>query len=521
MQFTDFVFLFLLLPIGCALFYHLAPRFGASVGLVLILCVSLLFYSTWGNRYLALLICSFSANFAASCVMLAAPDDRRALRRSTLYLGQAYNFGTLIWFKYRFIASIFRATSQSYTLIDAAIPVGISFYTFQQAILLVDAYHRDASVVAYMGDMRTLFGKIRGYLRHAFFVSFFPHLVIGPIVYLSEFEPQIASPNFGRAKRINLEVGVALVIVGLFKKIVIADRLAAVADAVFASPDASLSHMHISTATAWVAALAYCAQLYFDFSGYSDMALGSARMLGIRLPMNFYSPWRAIGIVDYYRRWNITLTRVIARFVYTPLSMSAARLAITSRWPRAAFNVTSVWVPLLINFEVIALWHGARLTFTLFGVIHGLWYVTETAVRSTRTFKAWRNMTSDRIRAMGGRIIFLAIMPLTFVLFRSTTLTSFTDIAGIMFHSVSGLPHLRDCALLGGAIAIIALLPNSMQLFENYRPGIATYPIIDDTPARMRFRWRPDLTWTVFMSGMLLSSLYSLAHQPPFLYMGF
>src|SRR5882757_621026 len=521
MQFTDFVFLFLLLPIGCTLFYRLTARFGASAGIVLLLCVSLLFYSTWGNRYLALLVCSFSVNFAAACTLLVAPDNRRTLRRTTLYLGQAYNFGTLLWFKYRFIALVFSATSQSFTLLDAAIPVGISFYTFQQAILLVDAYHRDASMLAYMGDMRTLLGKMRGYLRHAFFVAFFPHLIIGPIVYLSEFQPQVASPGFGRAKRINLEVGAALVIVGLFKKTVIADRLATVANAAFESADAGLLHTQISTASAWVAAPAYCAQLYFDFSGYSDMALGSARMLGIRFPMNFYSPWRAIGIVDYYRRWNITLTRVIARFVYTPLSLRATRLALRSGWPRAAGNVVSAWTPLLINFEVIAIWHGARLTFILFGLIHGLWYVTETAVCSTRTFKVWRKMTSDRTRAIGGRIIFLVIMPLTFVLFRSTTPGHFAHTLGIMFHPVGGLPHFKDCILLAAAIAVIALLPNSMQLFENYRPGIATYPLIDDTPLRMRFRWRPDLTWTVFMSCMLLLSLYYLAHQPPFLYMGF
>src|SRR5882757_2920751 len=204
MQFTDFVFLFLLLPIGCTLFYHLTARFGASPGIVLLLCVSLLFYSTWGNRYLALLVCSFSVNFAAACTLLVAPDNRRTLRRTTLYLGQAYNFGTLLWFKYRFIALVFSATSQSFTLLDAAIPVGISFYTFQQAILLVDAYHRDASMLAYLGDMRTLLGKTRGYLRHAFFVAFFPHLIIGPIVYLSEFQPQVASPGFGRAKRTQL-----------------------------------------------------------------------------------------------------------------------------------------------------------------------------------------------------------------------------------------------------------------------------------------------------------------------------
>ncbi len=521
MQFTDFVFLFVLLPIGCALFYYLTPRFGASLGFVLLLCVSLLFYSTWGNRYLALLVCSVSVNFAAACTLLVAPDKRRTLRRTTLYLGQAYNFGTLLWFKYRFIALVFSSSSQGFTLLDAAIPVGISFYTFQQAILLVDAYHRDASVLAYLGDVRTLLGKIRGYFRQAFFVVFFPHLIIGPIVYLSEFQPQVASPQFGRAKRINLEVGVALVIVGLFKKIVIADRLAAVVNVAFDSPPLGNLHLQVSTASTWLAALAYCAQLYFDFSGYSDMALGSARMLGIRFPMNFYSPWRAIGIIDYYRRWNITLTRVIARFVYTPLSLRATRLALKAGWPRAAFNLVSAWIPLLINFEVIALWHGTRLTFMLFGILHGLWYVAETAARNTRAFKAWRKMTSDVTRAIWGRIIFLLLMPLTFVLFRATTLGRFAHILSIMFHPIGGFPHFRDCALVAAAIAIMALMPNSMQLFENYRPGIATYPLIDDTPLRMRFRWRPDLTWTLLMSGMLLLSLYSLAHQSPFLYIGF
>jgi hypothetical protein len=133
----------------------------------------------------------------------------------------------------------------------------------------------------------------------------------------------------------------------------------------------------------------------------------------------------------------------------------------------------------------------------------------------------WRKAAADRTRAIAGRVIFLALMPVTFVLFRSATLPRFLQDLGIMFHFVSGLPHLKDCVLVGAALAIIWLLPNSMQLFANYRPGIVTYPVSDETPARMRFRWRPDLRWTVFMSGLLLASLYSLAQQPLFLYMGF
>ena len=371
MQFTDFAFLLLLLPVRCTLFYRLSARCGPSAGLVALLCISLLFYATWGSHYFLLLLCSISVNFVSCWILLTLPDDQPAARRTALYLGQAYNFGTLFWFKYQIIAFIFKATSPTYSVLDTAIPVGISFYTFQQAILLVDAYHRDATVTAYMGELRGVVGKIRGYIRYLFFVSFFPHLVIGPIVYLSEFQPQLANPQFGRAKLINLEVGVTLIIIGLFKKVVIANHLAPIADSIFNRPDLLLYPTPVSTAAAWIAALAYCAQLYFDFSGYSDLALGCARVLGIRFPMNFYSPWRAVGIIDYYRRWNMTLTRVVARFIYTPLSLAATRLAIRSRWQKPAFNLTAVWIPLLINFEIIALWHGARLTFVLFGVVHG------------------------------------------------------------------------------------------------------------------------------------------------------
>jgi len=439
MQFTDPVYLFLLLPLACTLFYWITPRFGSSAGFGLLLLVSLLFYWTWGTRYLSLLTLSFTINFVAACIILLAPDERKLLRRTALYCGQAYNFGALIWFKYRFILFVFSGPSRSYSLLDAAIPVGISFYTFQQAILLVDAYHRDPDVVAYLGDMRTMLGKLRGYLRHSFFVSFFAHLLIGPIVYLKEFQPQIASPDFGQVRRSNLEAGAALVILGLFKKIVLADHLAPIADSVFSMPGNILLNTHIAATTAWLAALAFYAQLYFDFSGYSDLAIGSARMLGIRFPINFFSPLKAVGIIDFYRRWHITLTRVIARFIYTPLSLAGARLAIGSRWSEAPRKLVSLWLPLIINFEVIALWHGMRVTFIVFGIVHGLWYVIETEVRANRHFRGWRNGTSDRFRGLAGRAIFLFMMTLTFALFRSATLPEYLHV----LRSMSALILLR------------------------------------------------------------------------------
>jgi alginate O-acetyltransferase complex protein AlgI len=521
MLLTDPVFLFLLLPLACGLFYFLTPRFGSSVGCALLLALSLLFYWTWGTFYLAVLTLSFTVNFAAACFILARPAEQTSVRRAALWLGQLYNFGTLIWFKYRFLAILFSAAHQRYSLIDAAIPIGISFYTFQQAILLVDAYHGDPSVVAYMGDMRTLWGKSRGYLRHAFFVSFFPHLVIGPIVYLSEFQPQVQSPEFGRAKRVNLEVGAALIILGLFKKMVIADHLAPIADGLFGTDPRVPLDGHIPMAVAWLGTAAYYAQLYFDFSGYSDLALGSARMLGIRFPINFYSPLKAVGIIDHYRRWHITLTRVIARFIYTPMSLMGARFAAGLGWRAIPTKFAAIWLPLLINFEVIALWHGARLTFVAFGLVHGVWYVAETATRSSRAFKAWSRNTSDTTRGVLGRALFLFLMPLTLALFRSATFSDFVFVLKSLFSFDGGVPSLKVAAEVLAAGAIAGLLPNSMQLLARYRPGIATYASKEYTPARLRLRWRPDWTWTILLAGMLIACLYYMARQPPFLYLDF
>jgi D-alanyl-lipoteichoic acid acyltransferase DltB (MBOAT superfamily) len=515
MLFTDPAFLFLLLPAACGLFYYLTPRAGSTAGITLLLTVSLIFYSTWGTYYLALLAASISVNFTSTCCMLVTPVARTFTRRSALWLGQLYNFGALLWFKYRLLLLVFHEPSRHYALVDVAIPIGISFYTFQQALLLLDAYHLDSSVVAYLGDLSSLRGKLRGYLRHAFFVSFFPHLVLGPIVYLSEFQPQVQNPQFGRAKRVNLEVGIALIIMGLFKKLVIADHLAPIADASF---DAGAS---VPMAAAWLATLAYYTQLYFDFSGYSDLALGSARMLGIRFPINFYSPLKAVGIIDFYRRWHITLTRVIARFVFTPMSIRGARLALGSRWPWLPAALISVWIPLLINFEIIALWHGARLTFCVFGLIHGVWYVAETATRSSRSFQIWCKETSPTMRGLLGRALFICLMPLTFALFRSATLPEYLHLLRSLFGFGTGVVNLKQMLEVFMALAIALLLPNSLQLLEHYRPGIFTYASKRLTLDRLRLHWRPDLSWTVTMSGMLAASLYFMSRQPPFLYLGF
>ncbi|MGC9954218.1 MAG: MBOAT family O-acyltransferase [Rhizomicrobium sp.] len=523
MLFTSPTFLFLLYPLALVAFYMLTPRFGASFGLGLLLIVSLLFYTAWGSFYFLLLICSITANFASVYFLLTTPDEKR-YRRLFLWLGLVYDFGTLFWFKYRwFVVSTFTSgTAHDFSVVDLAIPVGISFYTFQQAIFLVDAYYRDASVLAYLGDMRGLWAKLRAYVRHAFFVAFFPHLLIGPIIYLKEFQPQIANPTFGKVRRRNLEAGLTLIALGLFKKIVIADHLAPLADLVF---EVSHSHVALPAVTAWLGAMAYYAQLYFDFSGYSDMALGTARGLGIRFPINFYSPLKAVGIMDFYRRWHMTLTRAIARFFYIPLSLSGARAAQRWKLPKSSARILGQWLPLLLNFEAIALWHNARTTFVLFGIFHGAWYIAESEARKTRGWKLWCSMTTDRTRAFLGRAVFFIPMLLSFALFRSSSVADFFHLLAQMFggmftQSLHGL-GLRYLGIIVPAYGVLWLFPNSMEFLRRYRPGIPTYENRIYGWKPFLIAWRPSWLWAVAVGALTLVSLHYMGQQPLFLYLGF
>lgn len=515
MLFTDTAFL-LLLPVICLLFYAITPRFGATAGLGLLLVPSILFCATWGWNSLFLLSASLTVNYLIACGLMALPDERRKLRQWLFGLGMACIAGALVWFKYR---SAF-LPQQGYAFVDLAVPVGLSFYSFQQAVFLVDVYNRDDSVAAYFGSLRTAYELLRGYVRYAFFVAFFPRLLCGPIVYMSEISPQVGNPSFGRFKLADIEVGATLFVIGLFKKAVIAGSLSAIASPVFRQADI---HTTMSAATAWVGAAAYFGQLYFDFSGYSDMALGAARLFGVRLPMNFYSPLKASGIFDYYRRWHITLTRVIARFLYTPLSLHGTRLAWERGWSKPTTKLVSRWLPMVINFVVIGLWHGAAWTYIAFGFAHGVWYVVETELHANRRMTAWYGRFSPAVRLFVGRAVFTILMILCFALFRSSSVANFWFLMQQMFANEFFMePHLASGTLkVAAAFALAWLLPNSMQLLRNYRPGIASYTNASYLLPRLAFRWRPNVMCAAFFVAIVAVSTYWLQRTQVFIYMGF
>lgn len=522
MTFTEPFFLLVFLPLALLAFHWIGRR-SPDTALGVLLVTSLAFYLPWGPLPTLLLLGSTLANFIVASMLLSIESGRQTGRKWLLGLGLLFNLGILIWFKYRGFSGLMRPEDGA-PLHSWVIPAGISFYTFHQAAFLADAFARERSVVSWLGGVgRGVAGRFLGFVRYGAFVTFFPQLVIGPITYMREFQPQASRPGFGRVRGIDLAVGSAFIAMGLFKKLVIADGLAPGADAVFSA--ASLGYP-LHPVGAWMGVGQYYLQLYFDFSGYSDIALGLGRMFGIRYPINFDSPLRASGIVDWYRRWHMTLTRVISRFLFTPLSVMGTRLAARRRHAAGLAKVLGLWLPLLINFEIIGLWHGALWTFVAFGLIHGVWYVVETQVRGSRTWKTWRKRVPGWRRWAYGHMVLLAIMPLTFALFRSDSLETFFDLARTMFSfNFTGLlPDATRSAMTLGLFAavIVYLMPNSVEFLSRWRPGIRTYVNPSTTPPPLRnLRWRPDVWGAAFVAAITALALWYIARQSPFLYQGF
>ena len=286
MLFHSYAFLFGFLPI-VLLGSHALARWGRPAGVrAWLLLASLGFYAWWNPPFLALLLGSIGFNFALVWV-LTRPDVPASRRRLAFGLGLAGNLGLLAQCKYLgFFTEVWnQATGASLPVPAVYLPLAISFFTFQQIGCLVDA-HR--------GQVR-----LPSLPRYALWVTFFPHLIAGPIVRHDELLPQLERPGLGRLDAQRLAVGLTLVAIGLAKKVVLADGLAGCADPVFA---AAAGGGALAAADAWGGALAYALQLYFDFSGYCDMALGVAAMLGVRLPQNFESPYLATGPIDFWRR---------------------------------------------------------------------------------------------------------------------------------------------------------------------------------------------------------------------------
>src|SRR6516225_3390946 len=340
MLFSSFSFLFQFLP-ATILAFAAARRHSTRAGIMVLVAASLVFYGAWRPIYLLLFGSSVGINFLLGIAM-ENPQARRAVGMC----GVALNLAVLGFFKYAnfLLDSLRDVIGAPLPHLDVILPLGISFFTFQQIAYLVDVM-RGAKVE-------------RDIVSFTLFVSFFPQLIAGPLVHHAEMIPQFKRERLGRSTSLAAQ-GWAVFVAGLFKKVAIADNLAQFANPLFAQVDVGGS---VPTEWAWLAILAYSLQIYFDFSGYSDMAIGLALMFGIRLPVNFRSPYKATSIIEFWRRWHITLSRFLRDYLYIPLGGNR-------------FGVGRRYINLMLTMLLGGLWHGAGWTFLIWGGLHGLYLV--------------------------------------------------------------------------------------------------------------------------------------------------
>ena len=516
MLFNSLAFVFLFLPLTLVGYYVLIwLGFRKWIFLFLVLA-SLTFYAVWNPPYVLLLLASVFGNYLFGLWI----ERARAAGRSTgpvLALGVIANLVVLGWFKYaNFFVDNVNAFGGSFHLERIILPLAISFYTFQQIAFLTDVARNQV--------------QTGGFWRYATFVIFFPQLIAGPIVHYKEMMPQFFGRNLGRFWTANLTIGLMIFGIGLFKKAVIADSAAVHATPIF---NAAQSGAEIGLVDGWTAALTYTVQLYFDFSGYSDMAIGLARMFGIRLPVNFHSPLRAASIIDYWRRWHITLQQFIVSYMYQPLVLPLSRLAATWRLGKwTSFGLT-VAVPTVVLFMAIGLWHGAAWTFVLFGLMHGTYLAINEFWRVLRRKSRSKAPPDLGSRAFYHTITLVAVI-CTKVMFRAETpasavaswagMASFDDLfslAEIVPATGADLVTGPALILIIGA-ALVFLFPNTQQIMGRYSPILGWSRWRNVATPVIQLRWRPTLIWGLCSGIMLFLALAFISRgQSEFIYFNF
>lgn len=508
MLFNSYAFVFLFLPVTLV-GYFILGRMNRGLAAAWLAAASLFFYGWWDYRYLALLTASILGNFFAGRALARHAGTRSGKQLLTLTV--AANLALLGYYKY---ADFFIGTANSmlgthWELLRIVLPLGISFFTFTQIAFLVDAYRGLA--------------KEYSFTNYALFVTYFPHLVAGPVLHHREMMPQFDLARNYRPHASDFSAGLTMFAIGLAKKLLIADNLSEYASAVFDSRETA------SFFVAWGGVLAYSFQIYFDFSGYSDMAIGLSRLFGVRLPLNFNSPYKSTNIIEFWHRWHMTLSRFLRDYLY--FSLGGNRQGTFRRH-----------VNLMATMLLGGLWHGAGWNFVIWGGLHGLYLVINHGWQSLRIAA---NRPSALARASSIALTFLAVT-LTWVFFRSANLPSAIRLLngllgingfGLPEALVNRLPMLRPAVealgmttFLGGtsrfvfnwawvlAAGIIAFAgPNSQQLLRRYRPAFHAVP--GQTGARLI--WRATSGWAAAMGALLALCLLSLSRPTAFLYFQF
>ena len=527
MLFNTPEFIFIFLPLSVLAFFQLSGRGYHQASIACLVAASLFFYGWWNPAYLGLLGVSIIFNYFIGDALnqrFVSPAKKKIL----LFVGISVNLALLGYYKYAnfFVYTVNELFGTEFYLGKIVLPLGISFYIFQKIAYLVDAYR----------------GETKGYkfLNYTLFVTFFPQLIAGPIVHHSEVLPQFTPHNTSRLKSEDMAVGLTIFALGLFKKVMLADRIAAYATPVF---NAAAQGINPTFFEAWGAALAYSLQLYFDFSGYSDMAIGAARMFGIKLPLNFYSPYKATNIIDFWRRWHITLSRFLKDYLYIPLGGNR-------------HGKVRRYMNLMITMLLGGLWHGANWTFVFWGGLHGIYLVINHQWHSwLRSIGKNPDKSRGIALAIGRAITFLAVV-VAWVFFRSDSMSAAFGMLsgmvgingitipiiiasllgplkpllanlGVTFPTSGGLKMVLTYFLILILLAIAWFLPNSQQWIGRYSPALDFKP--EDTPASwlgklwQKWQWRPTPRFGLIVGAIIFLFLKSLMNSSvsEFLYFNF
>jgi alginate O-acetyltransferase complex protein AlgI len=542
MLFNSSEFLFVFLPVALSGFYLLGTLSRTSAIRWLIL-VSLVFYAWWRPLNVLIIAPSIIINFALASILLRLNEGEGSRRASkaVLVLGIIFNVVFLGFFKYTdFISgTINDVFGANLVLRHIILPLGISFITFQKIAFLVDVQA----------------GRVRSFTFQDYctFVLFFPQLIAGPIVHYREMMPQfhVASCRFDNE---NVAVGLTLLVFGLFKKVVFADQIALFVTPIYNNAAAG---SRTSFLLAWMAAIGFTLQIYFDFSGYTDMALGLARFFGIRLPPNFNSPLRASNIIDFWLRWNMTLTRFLTAYIYNPLVLWLTRRRLAKGRPGfggrnatiGAF-VSLLMFPLVITMFVSGLWHGAGYGFIVWGLLHGFYLTINHAWRMVAA-RLWPDRRSYvRLMKPAGVILTLVSVTTAMVFFRAPTMASAMDLLKGMiglngialpqalfdrlgplastFHGVVGVTEswstqdfvktaMWICILMFVALAC----PNTLQILARYEPALGVKPRSTKPVIGGIVEWGASLPWAIAVSAIAAIAIIFIGGPSEFLYWQF
>lgn len=490
MLFNSYSFIFLFLPIVLFGFFWVA-RTSHRLAALWLTAASLFFYGWWNPKFVLLLLASIVFNYAMGYAIGHAKHTPRA--KPLLISAITANLALLGMFKYVnfFISTVNDLISVGMPLTDIVLPLGISFFTFTQIAFLVDVYRGIA--------------REYNFIHYSLFVTYFPHLIAGPVLHHKQMMPQFAAPETYRITAENVASGLSFFTIGLAKKVLLADSFAEYVAPVF---DGARDGVSPDLILAWTGALSYTLQLYFDFSGYSDMAIGLSRIFGVQLPINFNSPYKAYNIIEFWRRWHMTLSQFLRDYLYIPLGGN--RNGKLRRY-------TNLMATMLLG----GLWHGANWTFVVWGGLHGFYLIINHAWHGLKECMGFRISENPSLvgNIVSTMLTFLAVV-VAWVFFRAESLSA----ASLILKGMSGVfgmgmeINMKLVLVLILGLVFTFLFPNTQEILSKNGEQLQKFSAGHRVEGRS---FKLNLVFGVALGVLAFYSILSMAKRSVFLYFQF